>query len=731
VVHRIGVRAERKVVKILLQDFRKVHGKTALLYRLAEAATEQPDGVVREVLFPVVGEKTLFELVREYRATGPAFQQQVHTVLRSSYGNHYRRMLPLLLDALAFRSNNIQHRPVIDALEVLRDLRDSKRAYLAIDEVPMDGVVRPSQEELVIEEAADGGLRVNRINYEICVLQALRERLRCKEIWVVGAHRFRNPDEDLPGDFEAKREAYYQALAQPTDADAFVEGVKRQLALALTMLDRGLPNNKQVRLVGKDKRRLSVSPLEPLPEPRALNDVKGEVFRRWHMTNLLDVIKEADLRVDVTGAFETLGHDERLSREVLQRRLLLCLFALGTNTGLARVSSGDTSVSYRELLYVRRRFITKVSLREAISRVVNATLAARQPEIWGEGTTACAGDAKKFGAWDQNLMTEWHIRYGGRGVMIYWTLDTNACCIYSQLKRCSSSEVAAMIEGVLRHCTEMTVDKSYVDSHGQSEVAFAFCHLLGFDLLPRLKNLATQKLYQPEARLAAAYPNLQSILTRPIKWELICRQYDEIIKFATALRLGTAEAEAILRRFSRGNLKHPTYQALAELGKALKTSFLCHYLSSEALRREIHEGLQVIETWNSVNGFLFYGKGGEVATNRLEDQEISVLALHLLQACLVYINTLMLQNVLADETWLSRMTPEDLRGLSPLIYSHVNPYGSFELHMSKRLDLCREQLISAEFSGKWSLVVRRKRAWRKLRQDDSKLVFGKVTAQEA
>jgi TnpA family transposase len=71
--------------------------------------------------------------------------------------------------------------------------------------------------------------------------------------------------------------------------------------------------------------------------------------------------------------------------------------------------------------------------------------------------------------------------------MIYWHVDRKAACIYSQLKTCASSEVAAMIEGVLRHCTTMEVDRQYVDSHGQSAVAFAFCHLLGFQLLPRLK----------------------------------------------------------------------------------------------------------------------------------------------------------------------------------------------------------------------------------------------------
>ena len=51
-----------------------------------------------------------------------------------------------------------------------------------------------------------------------------------------------------------------------------------------------------------------------------------------------------------------------------------------------------------------------------------------------------------------------------------------------------------------------------------------------------------------------------------------------MVKYSTALRLGTAETEAILRRFTRNNLQHPTYKALVELGKARRTIFLCRYL---------------------------------------------------------------------------------------------------------------------------------------------------------
>ena len=246
-----------------------------------------------------------------------------------------------------------------------------------------------------------------------------------------------------------------------------------------------------------------------------------------------------------------------------------------------------------------------------------------------------------------------------------------------------------MIEGVLRHNTEMQVEKNYVDTHGQSEVGFAFCHLLGFQLLPRLKNLKRQRLYRPATGEPDRFPHLQAILTRPINWELIEQQYDEMIKFATALKLGTSNAESILRRFTRQNVQHPTYRALAELGKAVKTAFLCDYLRLESLRREIHEGLQVIESWNSANDFILYGKGGEFTTNRIEDQEVQMLCLHLLQVSLVYVNTLMIQQVLSQPEWQGQLTHTDLRALTPLKWQHINPYGTFTLNMAERLPLER------------------------------------------
>src|SRR5699024_3134925 len=98
--------------------------------------------------------------------------------------------------------NNTAYRPIMHALELLQRYRDTDgkvRFYASEESVPVDGVVPKAWREAVIDERG----RIERIPYELCVLVSLREALRRREVYVAGANRWRNPEDDLPADFES------------------------------------------------------------------------------------------------------------------------------------------------------------------------------------------------------------------------------------------------------------------------------------------------------------------------------------------------------------------------------------------------------------------------------------------------------------------------------------------------------------------------------------------------
>src|SRR6266850_2476741 len=601
IIRRIETQTEKHLHKALLRDIKRVVGKVQILFRVAEAVVEAPGGTIREVLFPRVGEATFRELVAEAKASGPQYRLWYQYVMRQKYVRHYRRMLPMVLEHLTFRSEN-RFQPVIDALAVIKQYLGTRSLYLP-DEVPIEGVVLPRWRDTVLEHK-DGHVRVNRRYYELCVLQQLERALKCKEIWVEGSYAFRNPSQDMPANWEheEQRTAYYRVLPQPVEVTSFIDPLRERLTTALT---------------------------------------------------------------GFTRFFTHSGTKEVRSREALRPLLLLDLFAEGTNTGITRVAKANHQYSYDELLYVRKHYLSVEALRHANAAIVNQLLALRDPRLWGEGH-ACASDGKRFESWSQNLMTEWRSRYRGYGVLVYWHVETNAVCIYSQLRNFSFSEVAAMIEGLIRHDTEMRVEKNFVDSHGQSEVAFAFCHLLGtVRLMPRLKRLKYERLYLPDKGTADDYPHMAGTFARPIRWDLMEQQYDEMVKATVALTRGTATAEAILKRYHSYNVTHPTYKALAEVGKAEKSIFLCDYLRSRETQHEIHEGLNVVENWNATNDCICYGRQGELATNSREQQEIVTLSLQLLQNCLMFINTLLLEQTIERDGFWERLSEDDRRALTP------------------------------------------------------------------
>ncbi|WP_190813404.1 Tn3 family transposase [Saccharopolyspora pogona] len=360
-VHKINARAERRVVDEFVADLKRVSGKENILFRITEAAVGDPDGVVRDVVFPAAGGVgTLMDLLAEYKTKGNAFRQHKQRVFKASYTNHYRAGLIELIDALEFRSHNTVHRPVLDALELIKRYRvettHATQYYARGEHVPVDGVIPADLAELLHRVDKRGRSRVQRTVYECGVFQTLRERLRCKEIWVVGAEKWRDPDEDLPADFEAKRAENYAALRKPANADTFVAELREEMHAELTALHDALPRLDWLDFKANRKQgAIVLTPYDAAPEPRNLRRLKQAVRARWGVVPLLDMLTETALRTGCLAAFTPVGTRGEIDPAVLAERLLLLIYAYGTNTGVRAVAAGDHGHSEDEL---RRRGLT-------------------------------------------------------------------------------------------------------------------------------------------------------------------------------------------------------------------------------------------------------------------------------------------------------------------------------------------------------------------------------------
>ena len=139
VVHRLQTRSRRRVIGAIARDIEQVHGKERMLVDIAEAAVDDPDGRVIDVIYPVAGVAKLKAVIEEHHAKG-TMDRRIQTVMRGSYASHYRRMLPGLLSVLRFRSNNKSWRPVLDALQLIVQLGREKRRSVSAALAPTGSI---------------------------------------------------------------------------------------------------------------------------------------------------------------------------------------------------------------------------------------------------------------------------------------------------------------------------------------------------------------------------------------------------------------------------------------------------------------------------------------------------------------------------------------------------------------------------------------------------------------
>lgn len=391
-IHKLENSSENSIKQQIISEVTCVNGKFDILCKLSSVAAERPAGIIKHEIYPIVSQETLTNLSVELKSRGKWYETEVKNKMRSLYAHGSRRLLLKLLDIFQFRSNRIEEKLLLDAIEFIKQNQNNLTAYSHdIQKIPMIDILSSDLHQTITEsQSGNHNSRLKQLNketidhmyYEVMVLNKLYDKLQCKAIWIEGAHRFRNPDEDMPKDFDQNEEYYFNLLNLPMDASAFTKDLKNEVDDALDMLNQSLPNNPKVKIVKNKKGfRFKVSPSEPQAESTNLAALHKEIQKRWPSINLIDIVKESELRIGFSKHCTSTSRFQKLSVEELCRRLLLGFYGIGSNIGFKRLSAANKSVKESDLHYTKRRHINVDNVRAAIVDIINETIAIRDPTI--------------------------------------------------------------------------------------------------------------------------------------------------------------------------------------------------------------------------------------------------------------------------------------------------------------------------------------------------------------
>jgi TnpA family transposase len=275
------------------------------------------------------------------------------------------------------------------------------------------------------------------------------------------------------------------------------------------------------------------------------------------------------------------------------------------------------------------------------------------------------------------------IRYGGYGGIAYRHIADTYAVLFSRFIPCGVWEAVYIIEGLLENASDLHPEVIHADTQGQSLPVFGLSHLLGFELLPRIRNWKDLIFYRPNAHTRYRHIDTLFGAAAAIDWKLIETHWTDLMRTVVSIREGTLNSATLLRRLGNDSRKNRLYRALRELGRAVRTIVLLRYLSEPALRDGIAVMTNRVEASHGFSLWLMFGNEGTLADNDPDRHEVIVKFNELLSNCVVYHTARDITAVVAQliaEGW--EVDPHDLATISPYVTSKIRRFGEWVLDVS-------------------------------------------------
>ena len=508
--------------------------------------------------------------------------------------------------------------------------------------------------------------------FRAATVMALKRGLRNGSITIAHSFSHRTAEDKLiPAPlWQRSRARFLRGLNLPTSPELYLRRLEAGLTAALTALAEAVTAGA----VAVENGELRLPRRKPMPRDARVEPARQALMLAIGNAQLPEVIIEIDHLTRFSWTL--LGRPARSERELVT--LYAGLIGLGSDLSEAELVRMVPALAADSLGQMVLRIEADGRLRAANDTVLRFMRGHRIAGLWGRGLYASA-DMMSLEATRYLWAARLDPRRRTYAVGTYAHVLDQWGILYDQPIVLNRRQAGPAIEGALRQQHVDQLERVAVDTHGFTHFAMALAKLVGFDLCPHLAGLKRRKLYLPRGLDVPEV--LRPCVAETVSRRAIGRGWEGFLRLAASVKRGWYPATEALDRFGSAAAGDPVYEAGNELGKLLRTLYLCDYLSNPVFRGEILDLLNQGEAVHSLQRAVHNGVITAKHGRTMEELGTISGALTLLANIVMAWNTHRIQ--LAIDRMLSAYPDEVLNHIAPIGHKHINLRGILTFDLSQ------------------------------------------------
>jgi TnpA family transposase len=525
--------------------------------------------------------------------------------------------------------------------------------------------------------------------YTLCVLNKLQDSLRRRDIYVEDSERWGDPRAKLlqGAVWQANRTQVYRSLGHSLIATEVITRLTCQLNESYQRVAANFAKNHAVRIDDSGKNTaLTITNLDKLEESSTLNQFRKQITALLPKVDLTELILEIHAH---TGFAHEFNHVSEANSRADDLTVSVCavLIAEACNIGLEPLIKDHISaLTESRLNWVKQNYLRAETLSRANARLVNYQSTLPLAKKWGGGEVASA-DGMRFVVPIRTLNAGANRKYFGsnKGITWYNFVSDQYAGFHGIVIPGTLRDSIFVLEGLLEQQTDLNPTEIMTDTAGASDLIFGLFWLLGYQFSPRLADAGEAVFWRTDK--SADYGVLNELARCNVKTGRIEQHWDDMIRVAGSLKLGTVRASELIRSLLKSDRPSGLAQAIIDAGRINKTLYLLNYIDDEDYRRRILTQLNRGEGRHSVARAICYGRRGEIRKSYREGQEDQLGALGLVTNAVVLWNTIYTESALKYlRSKAVEIDENHEQRLSPLIYGHINVLGHYSFTLGEQIE---------------------------------------------